>query len=87
MASRRTPSTGALESFCEFFACKQLEYCLREPLSKFEDLRTFYCNFINVNILYCIYGTFGPFLLYTSGKNFIKITSVGMGAAKSNETR
>ena len=23
----------------------------------------------------------------TSGKNFIKITSVGMGAAKSNETR
>ena len=21
-------------------------------------------NFINVNILYCIYGTFGPFLLY-----------------------
>ena len=24
---------------------------------------------------------------YTSGKNFIKITSVGMGAAKSNETR
>ena len=28
-------------------------------------------------------------LLYiiTSGKNFIKITSVGMGAAKSNETR
>ena len=26
-------------------------------------------------------------LIYTSGKNFIKITSVGMGAAKSNETR
>ena len=25
--------------------------------------------------------------LSTSGKNFIKITSVGMGAAKSNETR
>ena len=25
--------------------------------------------------------------IYTSGKNFIKITSVGMGAAKSNETR
>ena len=25
--------------------------------------------------------------MYTSGKNFIKITSVGMGAAKSNETR
>ena len=25
--------------------------------------------------------------LITSGKNFIKITSVGMGAAKSNETR
>ena len=23
----------------------------------------------------------------TSGKNFIKITSVGMGAAKSNETK
>ena len=36
MASRRTPSTGALESFCEFFSCMQLEYCLREPLSKFE---------------------------------------------------
>ena len=64
MASRRTPSTGALESFCEFFSCMQLEYCLREPLSKFEGLSTFYCNFINVNILYCIYGTFGPFLLY-----------------------
>ena len=29
-----------------------------------------------------------PHSLYlTSGKNFIKITSVGMGAAKSNETR
>ena len=26
-------------------------------------------------------------LILTSGKNFIKITSVGMGAAKSNETR
>ena len=25
--------------------------------------------------------------IITSGKNFIKITSVGMGAAKSNETR
>ena len=25
--------------------------------------------------------------VYTSGKYFIKITSVGMGAAKSNETR
>ena len=24
---------------------------------------------------------------YISGKNFIEITSVGMGAAKSNETR
>ena len=55
MASRRTPSTGALESFCEFFSCMQLEYCLREPLSKFEGLRTFYCNFISVNILYYIY--------------------------------
>ena len=64
VASRRTPSTGALESFCEFFSCMQLEYCLREPLSKFEGLRTFYCNFISVNILYYIYGTFGPFLLY-----------------------
>ena len=57
MASSRTPSTGALESFCEFFSCMQLEYCLREPLSKFEGLSTFYCNFINVNILYCICGT------------------------------
>ena len=28
-----------------------------------------------------------PMYIYTSGKNFIKITSVGMGAAKSNETR
>ena len=64
VASRRTPSTGALESFCEFFSCMQLEYCLREPLSKFEGLRTFYCNFISVNILYYIYGTFDPFLLY-----------------------
>ena len=27
------------------------------------------------------------FIIITSGKNFIKITSVGMGAAKSNETR
>ena len=26
-------------------------------------------------------------VIITSGKNFIKITSVGMGAAKSNETR
>ena len=26
-------------------------------------------------------------IIRTSGKNFIKITSVGMGAAKSNETR
>ena len=26
-------------------------------------------------------------IIITSGKNFIKITSVGMGAAKSNETR
>ena len=48
MASRRTPSTGALESFCEFFSCMQLEYCMREPLSKFEGLSTFYCNFISV---------------------------------------
>ena len=64
VASCRTTSTGALESFCEFFSCKQLEYCLREPLSKFEGLRTFYCNYISVNILYYIYGTFGPFLLY-----------------------
>ena len=32
----------------------QLDYRLREPLSKFEGLSTFYCNFINVNILYCI---------------------------------
>ena len=55
------PTGGALERFCEFFSCMQLEYCLREPLSKFEGLSTFYCN---VNILYCIYGTFGPFLLY-----------------------
>ena len=39
VASRRTPSTGALESFCEFFSCMQLEYCLRDPLSKFEALR------------------------------------------------
>ena len=38
MASHRTPSTGALERFCEFFSCVQLEYCLREPLSKFEGL-------------------------------------------------
>ena len=64
VASHRTPSTGALERFCEFFSCMQLEYCLREPLSKFEGLSTFYCNFINVNILYYIYGTYGPFLLY-----------------------
>ena len=64
VASHRTPSTGALEYFCEFFSCMQLEYCLREPLSKFEGLSTFDCNFINVNILYCIYGTFGPFLLH-----------------------
>ena len=64
MASHRTPSTGALERFCEFFSCMQLEYCLRESLSKFEGLTTFYCNFINVNILYCIYGTYDPFLLY-----------------------
>ena len=28
-----------------------------------------------------------PTSIITSGKNFIKITSVGMGAAKSNETR
>ena len=28
-----------------------------------------------------------PAIIITSGKNFIKITSVGMGAAKSNETR
>ena len=41
MASHRTPSTGALERFCEFFSCVQLEYCLREPLSKFEGLSTF----------------------------------------------
>ena len=27
------------------------------------------------------------YIIITSGKNFIKITSVGMGAAKSNETR
>ena len=64
VASHRTPSTGALERFCEFFSCVQLEYCLREPLSKFEGLSTFYCNFISVNILYCIYGTYDPFLLY-----------------------
>ena len=64
VASRRTPSTGALESFSEFFSCMQLEYCLREPLSKFEALSTFYWKFISVNILYCIYGTFGPFHTY-----------------------
>ena len=46
VASRRTPTTGALESFCEFFFCMQLEYCLRESLIKFEGLSTFYCNFI-----------------------------------------
>ena len=37
-----------------FFSCMQLEYCLREPLSKFEGLSTFYSNFISVNINYCI---------------------------------
>ena len=31
-------------SIYEFFSRMQLEYCLREPLSKFEDLSTFYCN-------------------------------------------
>ena len=36
VALHSTPSTGALESFSEFFSCTQLEYCLREPLSKFE---------------------------------------------------
>ena len=46
VASHHTPSTGALERVCEFFFCTQLEYCLREPLSKFEGLSTFYCNFI-----------------------------------------
>ena len=40
----------------------------------------------------CIYSTLVglvsfPVHIITSGKNFIKITSVGMGAAKSNETR
>ena len=56
MASHRTPSTGTLERFCEYFSCVQLEYCLREPLSKFEGLSTFYCNFINVNIcIACIW--------------------------------
>ena len=64
VASRRTPSTGAQESFCEFFSCMQLDYCLRELLSKFESLSTFYSNFINMNILYCIYGTYDPFVLY-----------------------
>ena len=69
VASRRTPSTGALESFCEFFSCMQLEYCLREPLSKFEGFSTFYCN---VNILYCIYGTFDPFLYFTYYRKYNK---------------
>ena len=34
-----------------------------------------------------IYTAIKVLLVLTSGKNFIKITSVGMGAAKSNETR
>ena len=51
-----------------------------------------------INVYYCIcYVSLCKFKslqamviisdIYTSGKNFIKITSVGMGAAKSNETR
>ena len=43
-----SPTLPSLERFCEFFSCMQLEYCLRESLSKFEGLSTFYCNFINV---------------------------------------
>ena len=38
-----------------------------------------YMNYITMHL--CMHYS------YTSGKNFIKITSVGMGAAKSNETR
>ena len=34
-----------------------------------------------------IVSTTGEMSIYASGKNFVKITSVGMGAAKSNETR
>ena len=83
MASHRTPSTGALERFCEFFSCVQLEYCLREPLSKFEGLSTFYLHIWDIRPIPTIRTT----VRITSGKNFIKITSVGMGAAKSNETR
>ena len=40
-------------------------------------------------IIKCLLVTKGiyAFMYITSGKNFIEITSVGMGAAKSNETR
>ena len=72
VASHSTPSTGALKRFCEFFSCMQLEYCLRETLSKFEGLSTFYCNFINVNILCCIYGTYTAHSYYTYYRTYNK---------------
>ena len=63
MASHRTPSTGALERFCEFFSCMQLEYCLREPLSKFEGLTILLQREHFVLHIWDIY-IYGPFLLY-----------------------
>ena len=47
-------------------------------MSGHTDWIVFVTESTSVNMRTCI---------YTSGKNFIKITSVGMGAAKSNETR
>ena len=51
------------------------------PPPSYENTYTHSCTAKNM-LLYSIYSH-----NITSGKNFIKITSVGMGAAKSNETR
>ena len=64
MASFQGPFTDLLEHFCDFSSCKCLEYCLKEPTTNYEGLNIGYWQFISINILYCTYGTFGPFLLY-----------------------
>ena len=53
-----------LPTFCGFSSCKCLEYCLKEPTTNYEGLNIGYWQFMSINILYCTYGTFGPFLLY-----------------------
>ena len=64
--------------------------CLNSPTLPFRHRHSYLVSLLFAAPIptLVIFMKFLPLVIYTtSGKNFIKITSVGMGAAKSNETR